>query len=85
MMQTWMLSNGEESTGISGVICGLDCPIIDTSRVSPAMMSPNEGMSWDFFHRQRVVKRLHNDMNCMVSYPFAKGRWWDTMPRRLMK
>ncbi len=35
MMQTWLDSSGDESTGMSGVICGLDCPIIETSSVSP--------------------------------------------------
>ena len=70
---TCILKSGDANTGINGVICGLDCPIIATSMVNPAIINPKERNDALFFHRQSVNIRLHNDINSITSNPLANG------------
>ena len=44
MMLTWMVSKGDDKTGIRWVICGSICEMWLTSRKNPDMRKPKQSM-----------------------------------------
>ena len=71
---TCTLSNGDESTGIRLVICGLDSPINDTINAMAHSSKPKGKANENRRHNNKVSHRLIHAKHCIVSKPFDSGR-----------
>ena len=72
--ETCRLSNGEESTGINGVICGFICPMLATNNVNPERRKPKHAISEKRCCRHKAINMIIHAINCIVSYPLLIGK-----------
>ena len=67
MMLTWMVSNGELSTGMRWVICGSICEMWLTSRKKPDNRKPKVSMTGNFLLAAKASSMTAQARNSMVS------------------
>ena len=71
--ETWMLSNGDCSTGMRLSMLVLICARWLTRSVSPEMMSPKGMIDGVRRHSTQEVRSVANAMKSIVSCPLARG------------
>ena len=82
MLSTWMLSSGERSTGISGMICGLTLSRLASSIVKPASRKPSGSMSGNFLYINTIASVANHAISIITLYRPTHGPVPDTAQRK---